>query len=90
MLKGFCLASFDWARSALNKVFHSKEVSTGKKFVEVRESDIRDQQSDTSSSNVTSSGSNTAATNLTASRTSVSKRNPTHTRKRTTAEAELS
>lgn len=39
--RGFSLESFDWSRSLLSKLLHSKQASTVEKFVEVWKTDIQ-------------------------------------------------
>ena len=75
--RGYSLDGFDWTRSTLSKLLHSKQASTVEKFVEIWRTDIQQQ----SGSPLLSSISNTPL--------SVPRNSEISSRKRSAADANL-
>ena len=81
--RGYSLESFDWSRSTLSKLLHSKQVSTVERFVEVWKIDIQPHCSDAPLSNNTTTLLSIDSNNTSRSKTT------TPSRKRTAADAQL-
>ena len=75
--RGYSLDSFDWTRSSLSKLLHSKQASTVERFVEVWKTDIQQHSGSSPLSNI----SNTPP--------SASRHKGTPSRKRSAADANL-
>lgn len=82
--RGYSLESFDWSRSPLSKLLHSKQASTVEKFVAVWKTDI---QRDNSSTEVSGGDDNTSLSRRT--QQSTHRDSTTPSRKRTAADAQL-
>lgn len=83
--RGFSLESFDWSRSPLSKLLHSKQASTVEKFVEVWKTDI--QQRDNCSTQPSGGHNNASLSRRTQHSTHRDRTTPS--RKRTAADAQL-
>ena len=81
--RGYSIESFDWSKSTLSKLLHSKQASTVEMFVEVWKTDIQPHSNDTAVSN----NRTTPLSNSTSLSTARAK--TTSSRKRTAADAHL-
>ena len=79
--RGYSLESFDWSKSTLSKLLHSKQASTVERFVEVWKTDIQPHSNNVSLS-INSSNSNNTPLSVPRDRT-------TPSQKRTAADAQL-